>query len=141
MVADNEGPDERLEAMATDTTYQGWKNYETWCCALWIDNEQGIQEQAHDIARECAALTGDEMRAECSLLGDYWDNPKNVEAGRVKRCADRLKEMMNDITDTHLEESGATGSFIADMLGAAMDSIDWREVAQHYLVDCVEVQS
>lgn len=22
-------------------TYNGWKNYETWCVALWIDNEPG----------------------------------------------------------------------------------------------------
>lgn len=24
----------------TDTTYEGWKNWETWNMALWIDNEE-----------------------------------------------------------------------------------------------------
>jgi 7-cyano-7-deazaguanine synthase in queuosine biosynthesis len=28
----------------TEKGYQGWKNYETWDVALWIDNDQGAQE-------------------------------------------------------------------------------------------------
>jgi hypothetical protein len=28
----------------TEKGYQGWKNYETWDVALWIDNDQGLQE-------------------------------------------------------------------------------------------------
>jgi hypothetical protein len=33
----------------TDTTYNGWTNYETWNVALWINNEEGLYE----FAREC----------------------------------------------------------------------------------------
>ena len=25
----------------SDSTYNGWKNYETWNVKLWLDNEQG----------------------------------------------------------------------------------------------------
>lgn len=26
--------------METDTTYNGWKNYETWNVVLWLDNDE-----------------------------------------------------------------------------------------------------
>src|SRR6202012_4229329 len=29
----------------------GWANYETWCVALWINNDQVSQEHAYDIVR------------------------------------------------------------------------------------------
>ena len=27
-------------------TYEGWKNYETWNCALWINNEYALYKSA-----------------------------------------------------------------------------------------------
>ena len=35
----------------TDTTYNGWTNYETWNVALWIGNDEGLC----NIARECGS--------------------------------------------------------------------------------------
>lgn len=32
--------------------YQGWKNYSTWAIALWIDNEQGLQEEVKQMVKE-----------------------------------------------------------------------------------------
>ena len=31
--------------------YNGWKNYETWCIALWIDNDEGLYNESRDIIR------------------------------------------------------------------------------------------
>ncbi|MEB3126340.1 MAG: hypothetical protein VKL00_12080 [Synechococcales bacterium] len=28
--------------MSTKTTYEGWKNYDTWNCALWINNDYAL---------------------------------------------------------------------------------------------------
>jgi len=37
--------------MPTDTTYNGWANYETWNAALWLDNEPAYQEWAREWVR------------------------------------------------------------------------------------------
>ena len=37
----------------TDTTYNGWTNYETWNVALWIGNDEGL----YDLAQEAGNYT------------------------------------------------------------------------------------
>jgi hypothetical protein len=33
----------------TDETYNGWKNYPTWCVNLWLENDQGLYETTVEI--------------------------------------------------------------------------------------------
>jgi hypothetical protein len=33
----------------SDTTYNGWTNYETWCVKLWLDDDQADQEWLTDL--------------------------------------------------------------------------------------------
>ena len=40
----------RSKAMTENTTYNGWKNYETWATSLWIGNEHGIY---NDVFETC----------------------------------------------------------------------------------------
>jgi hypothetical protein len=63
----------------TDTTYNGWTNYETWNVVLWIGNDAGIQdaieerdiccyEELLELFYECGSKeTGD---------GVKWNDPK-----------------------------------------------------------------
>ena len=34
------------QTQLTDTTYNGWTNFETWNVALWIDNDEVLYDMA-----------------------------------------------------------------------------------------------
>ena len=34
--------------------YNGWTNYETWCVALWINNEPGTYEERRQMAHNAS---------------------------------------------------------------------------------------
>lgn len=83
--------------------YQGWANYETWAVALWLNNDQGMQEQAMSMA-----------------AGHAKD-----DAGAV---ADAIKEW---VESDMIPDLGA--SLAADLLGAAVADVDWYEIAQSFI--------
>lgn len=75
--------------MATDDTYQGWSNRETWCVALWLNNEQALQEGA----RAACNTDGEMIHEAAQSLEDYVDDLLEDEA---------LKGMMVDIVNCAL---------------------------------------
>jgi hypothetical protein len=38
--------------MSEDKTYNGWTNYETWAVKLWLDNDQGTNEDMNRLGRQ-----------------------------------------------------------------------------------------
>ena len=92
--------------------YNGWKNYESWAVGLWLDNDEGLYNQAREMAREKLTEARDSKRSAEGLL------------------ADSLKEW---VTSEMIPDLGA--SLAADLLGAAVSEVDWYEVAEHYLGD------
>lgn len=103
--------------LASCRIYNGWKNYETWCVNLWIDNDEGVQRYWRCEADDCAEKVreGEGNR--------YADSPR--EKGELL-LADRLKERLSDgladLTDV-------TGMW-ADLLGSALAEVAWRDIAE-----------
>ena len=112
-----------MQAM-TNNKYNGWTNYETWAIALWIDNDHG----SHKYWREAATEAQSEA-AGCPQVADGTWSRK--DAGRFQ-LADWLKE---DITEASpLDEP----SVYCDLLNAALDEVNWQEIADHLLADLSE---
>jgi hypothetical protein len=104
--------------MTTDTKYGGWTNYETWAVKLWLNNDQGWQEQCNEWAIE--------------YLQEAIDREQD-KSHAVDELADRLKWL-------HEETAPAADGVFSDLLNHALASVNWEEIAQS-CVNEVEVYS
>jgi hypothetical protein len=93
--------------------YYGWTNYETWCMALHMGNDEPLQRCFERAAVEAVQDVG---------VGDA-----------VPVLADRLEEWHKDAMP---EVSGV----FADLLNAAMSEVNWYEIARHY-IEAVQEES
>ena len=59
--------------------YNGWTNYETWNCKLWMDNNEGDQDYWKDQAREAKEhpIENEYMTLDRRIVHALADNIKN----------------------------------------------------------------
>ena len=101
--------------MSNEQGYNGWSNYETWAAALWMDNEEGAQAYWREQAEECMqdAIDADES---------------DIRAAATSALEDRIKA-------EHEDAMPELQGVYADLLGAALGAIDYREIARNLLSD------
>jgi hypothetical protein len=104
--------------------YNGWKNYETWAVALWIDNEEPLYRESRRMARNAK-----EEAEECPEE-ELYGQPRARKA--VHYLADSLKEWIEEM------QPALGASLWADLMGAAMSEVDWHEIAENFLSDLSE---
>ena len=107
--------------MTQDKTYNGWANYETWCVALWLENEEGTYRYWRETARELAARAGRKRGPHLT----------RAEQARVW-LADRMRE------EIERDDVVPPASLYADLLNAALGEVEWAEVADAFLADFIE---
>ncbi len=99
--------------------YNGWYNYETWCFNVWYGTDQFQEPIAemleHYVHREDDILTPEDRHIIC--LRDY------------------LKEWMEEVNSHRLNDDHG---FLADILGAGLQEINWFELAKNYYEGYVE---
>ena len=96
--------------MAGCRVHSGWSNYETWACALWLDNDEPSYRYWREVARECS---------------------EGVQEGVAAfLLADRLKEAHEEAAQERL---GERADVFTDLLSAAISEIEWIEIARHIL--------
>jgi hypothetical protein len=88
--------------------YNGWKNYETWNVALWINNDEGLYNMALEFSSYKAFRASlREMSEEAA--GDYgaiaYETPDGVAWNDSALDLPRLDEMLKENRDEEAEES------------------------------------
>jgi hypothetical protein len=106
--------------------YNGWTNYETWVVNLWMDNQEGDYDYWREIAEDVYHHEAEEQQ----------HFTKMEDATCI--LADKLKDHHEEAKDEILED--ITSSVWADLLGAALSEVNWREIAEHILEN-VEVDA
>lgn len=104
-----------------DTTYNGWSNYETWLVSLWLNNEQTSYTYWRDQAGQ--------HHQDAATCGQVRDGIWNVSEAAVFNLADQIK------SETEANSPLTEPSLYNDLLQAAMNEVDWHEVAEDFLED------
>lgn len=93
--------------------YNGWTNYETWLVNLWLDSSEGDQEMRREWAQMAVAETRGVKFARGAAIG---------------LLVEYLQDWMGDlVAEQRLE------GLMADMMDAAVASVNWDELARHYI--------
>ena len=74
-------------------TYEGWKNWETWNVALWIQNDEGLYNMAREFGEGKSYGAFAEMLLEFSS-----STPDEVEWLSQELDHKALDEMMEELT-------------------------------------------
>jgi hypothetical protein len=93
-------------------TYNGWYNYETWLFNLWHDD--AFTEEAQECWKDAEA-----------------DSTFTREENAAFALAERIESFSDEVT---MADAPTTG-FIADILSAAMQEVNFHEIAEHYIAD------
>ena len=88
----------------TKKEYNGWSNYETWNCKLWLDNDEWVHNDILSHAQHAKGYTNKEQ-AVADFIKDY------VEGNVPKLDA----------------------SMYLDMLNASISEINFQEIANAFL--------
>jgi len=84
---------------ADEKGYQGWSNCETWCVALWLDNDQFAYEYWQEQAEEI----GDNHKLARALKAVFEDtNPLAADSGLH---SDLLRSALQEVDWYEIAES------------------------------------
>ena len=75
----------------TNQTYNGWADYTTWNCALWINNEPTL----YNLASECVDYN--EFLYEMQVMCGFFETPDGADYGEADYK--EMNELIQEITD------------------------------------------
>jgi len=102
-----------------DSTYNGWKNYETWAVGLYLDGN----------------YTGHGTYLYVTELVQGW-----IKEERQRwSIADGLEAFVTeDISYDAERDEHTPNPLVADLLGASLSRVDWSELAEAWITNLTE---
>jgi len=92
---------------STPTTYNGWKNRQTWNIALWISNDEGLYRSAMsyiEMRKAVAERTGSALKISyggfllhSGLSGER--TPDNISFSGTRLCYRELSAMLKEFAE------------------------------------------
>ena len=110
--------------MSTDTTYNGWRNVETWRVQLHLANDETYRGEVSTAARR---YISDHPADASGPWGDLvlpWEDRKS------------FAELLREFVTFHAVEDPVEdtwGQFRGDVVSAALARVDWEQIAAHWL--------
>ena len=89
-------------------TYNGWSNYETWNCNLWLDNDNYFNSVCNQKALD--------------LANDVVTKDESIYI---------LSNFIKEILDENMPENKP--SVYSDLLQSAISNINFYEIAEHFI--------
>lgn len=102
--------------------YQGWRNYPTWCVALWFGNDEPLYRSALEATREAIASATEDPDAEPAIVD------RDAAIGEL---ASWIEDQTGELAESGLNLAGMLG----DLLTWALAYVDWREIAGSWIDD------
>lgn len=101
-------------------SYNGYKNRETWALCLWLNNDQGDQEQALE-------------RAETAL--SEWDVQQADKRQQARYIGQAIEAWFDEMTADAVEDPSArTGDLLRMLFDiGSLYRVDWDEVGSHFI--------
>ncbi len=110
--------------MTNESGYNGWKNYETWVIALWLDNDYNT----YTLMRGLAMQSVEEVLEEQELDYQLSENRQKM----VRKASYKISQIISE----YIEENNplaSKASVYCDLLNSAIKEADFIEIAEHYL--------
>jgi hypothetical protein len=118
--------EEKVKALEHKDEYQGWANRETWAMGLWIDNDQGLYNEAREKVQAIIKnIDNDE-----NVKNKIWKRDQAI----VFRTEDALKNWMEELKSEAYDNPADHVELLKmwDDIGSDY-RIDWRELAEAYV--------
>jgi hypothetical protein len=81
-------------------TYNGWTNRETWAFMLWINNDEGLQDMAHEyIAGYTREANIGNLTHETSRALQEWTESMFTRSGYAQEFGDTWPDSLADIAE------------------------------------------
>jgi hypothetical protein len=116
----NNFKEEVIKDIKEENKYNGWSNYYTWCFKLWMHNNESLY---NNIYSNIETIINNKYRGS--------EAPENPDY-KMLDAMDFLKIIAEEMTQ---EQYKNDGTFTNDLIGYALNQINYNEVATAIIED------